>query len=246
MLKNVRLMWAAAAMVSFTATAAFAQGPVDRRTYFTFNTTVEVPGATLPAGRYIFRLPSPDTSHSVVQVTSADGKKVYSTFFSLPSNRPEAASDPEVRFMETPAGAPRAVRTWWFPGERTGSEFVYPKAQAQRLAKATNQPVLSQARATAPENTTAQDLTRVSPAGEESQAAPDAAAVAPTGPAFQGQVASAETAPFNPASQSTNQGRRTRLPSTATSNPAIALAGLMALLGGAVLFGWRHRGEGAV
>src|SRR5713101_4916976 len=130
-------LWACAVVVlaCCMATSALAQGTVDRRTFFTFSGSVEVPGATLPAGKYLFRLPEPDMSHDVVQVLSADAKKVYGTFFSMPIERMEPASQPEVRFMEMPVAMPPAVKTWWQPGERTGREFVYPREQAQRLAK---------------------------------------------------------------------------------------------------------------
>jgi len=261
MLNDRRLpMWAAAALVSCTAAVASAQTPADHRSYFTFTGTVEVPGATLPAGKYMFRLPSPDTSHSVVQVVSADGKKVYSTFFTMSAQRPEAVGDPEIRFMETPAGAPRAIRTWWFAGDRTGGEFVYPKAQAQRLAKATSQPVLTTTAAAAkPENTRTEDLARVSPTGEEAKVSANTES-APTGSAFQGQVAASSVEPFTPANQNSTsagqsnsnrdraagQGARTSLPRTASTAPLVGLFGFVALLGAAILWGWRNRGEGSM
>lgn len=59
------------------------------------------------------------------------------------------ASAPEVRFMETAAGMPAAIKAWWYPGERMGYEFMYPKDQALRLAQGASQPVLTTATATA-------------------------------------------------------------------------------------------------
>ena len=82
----------------------------DQRTYFAFTQPVQLPGGkTLPPGKYIFRLADPTTSRKVVQVLSGDGKMVYGTFLTLPSRRVDASPDPEVRFMETPAGTPLAV-----------------------------------------------------------------------------------------------------------------------------------------
>ena len=46
-------------------------------------------------------------------------------------------------FAETPAGTPAAVKAWFYPGDTIGDEFVYPKQEAMRIAKATHQPVLS-------------------------------------------------------------------------------------------------------
>src|ERR1700704_4849204 len=113
----------------------------DKRTVFTFSGPVALPGVTLPAGQYLFRLADPASSRKVVQVLSADGKTPYGMFFSLPAERFEAASTPEVQFMETAAGKPAAIKVWWYPGERTGYEFLYPKDQARRLAEGARQPI---------------------------------------------------------------------------------------------------------
>ena len=45
---------------------------------------------------------------------------------------------------------PAAIKAWWYVGERSGYEFMYPKDQARRLAQGAGQPELkTQARATA-------------------------------------------------------------------------------------------------
>ena len=46
-----------------------------------------------------------------------------------------------ITFSERPVGQPEALRAWFYPGRNWGEEFVYPKAKAIQLAKATNQPV---------------------------------------------------------------------------------------------------------
>jgi hypothetical protein len=88
-----------------------------------------VKGITLPAGQYLFRLPDPYISGKVVQVLSADGTKPYGPFFTYAAERIEPADTPEVRFMETAKGMPAAIKTWWYPGERTGYEFTYRKTR---------------------------------------------------------------------------------------------------------------------
>jgi len=35
------------------------------------------------------------------------------------------------------------LKAWFYAGDMTGREFVYPKARATELAKRTNQPVLA-------------------------------------------------------------------------------------------------------
>ena len=70
----------------------------DKRTVFTFSGPVALPGVTLPAGQYLFRLADPTGDRKVVSVLSADGKTAYGMFFSLPAERFEPAATPEVRF----------------------------------------------------------------------------------------------------------------------------------------------------
>jgi hypothetical protein len=64
-------------------------------------------------------------------------------FFTLSAKRFDPAPTPEIQFMETASGTPAAIRTWWYQGERTGYEFIYPKEQARRLAMAASQPALT-------------------------------------------------------------------------------------------------------
>ena len=63
--------------------AASAQSvPEDKRVFFTFSGPVAVPGVTLPAGQYLFRLPTRIASgeRHVMQVLSADGRNSYAMF----------------------------------------------------------------------------------------------------------------------------------------------------------------------
>ena len=83
-------------VVGVLATSAFAQPQtVDKKVYFTFSGPVEIPGATLPAGKYLFHLADPDSGRQVLQVQSADGKKVYGMFFSMPAQRPRLPKKPK-------------------------------------------------------------------------------------------------------------------------------------------------------
>jgi hypothetical protein len=167
--------------------------PVDKRTFFTFSAPVALPGLTLPAGQYLFRLADPNTSARVVQVLNADGTKPYGLFFTVPAERLEPASTPEVRFMETAANTPAAIKTWWYPGQSLGYEFIYPKEQARRLAMGASQPVLTtQAQTTTTEQTNTADLSRVGVDGQETQvnASANPTASTPTGVTQEGQIAS--------------------------------------------------------
>jgi hypothetical protein len=105
----------------------------DKRTYFTFNQSVTLPGVTLPAGTYMFRLADPDTTRRVIQVSDKEGTESYALLLTMPAYRLTAAKDSEVRFLETPAGAPRAINAWWYVGESTGYEFIYSKEQLAEM-----------------------------------------------------------------------------------------------------------------
>lgn len=141
---RTKLLGCALAVATLVGTTAFAQEPVDQRTYFTFSAPFELPGnKTLPAGKYTFRvLDSPSNRH-IVQILNQDGTQIQATLLAIPAQRQEPPSEPEIRFMEAAASMPPAVKTWWYPGRTIGHEFIYPKEQARRLAARQSEPVLS-------------------------------------------------------------------------------------------------------
>jgi hypothetical protein len=214
--------------VGMIATSVFAQ-TYDKKVYFTFSGPVEIPGATLPPGKYVFHLADPDSSRQVLQVQSADGKKVYGMFFSSPIERSTPSDDPEVRFMEAAVGAPSAISTLWYGGERTGRELIYPREQALRIARTTNQAVLTTRVATTKaDEAKSAELTRVSPSGDNTQIAANAA-TEPGGRLQRGAPDSfaADTTPIATAGQATPVGRttpaRSRLPQTASNTPFVLM-----------------------
>ncbi len=112
-------------------------------TLLTFSGPVDVPGVSLPAGTYRFSLADPESGRRVVRVSDKDGTKTYGIFLTVPNQRMTASGKPVVMFNEAAAGAPPAVRAWFYPGETYGYEFAYPHDQALKIARATHQPVLS-------------------------------------------------------------------------------------------------------
>ena len=246
----IRSACVAAVFVCLMAAQVAAQ-PTDKRTLFTFSGPVALPGVTLPAGQYLFRLADPNMDPRVIQVLDADGRKPYGMFFTIPAERPQPASKPEVRFMETASNMPAAIRTWWYPGQRSGYEFIFPKEQALRLAKGTSEPVLTtQAQTTTAEQTNTAELSRVSGSGQETtvntSTAPTSAT--PTGTSQEGQLASSSMSiatPSIPAAVSaksttttrtaSNRSTRTQLPKTAGELPLLGLLGTVSLFSAASL-----------
>src|SRR3984957_8715986 len=120
----------------------------NRKTVVTFSGPVEIPGvhlvgwSVLPAGTYVFKILNSDSDRHIVQIFSKDEKTIYATILAIPNYRLKATDKTVMTFRERPAGEPEALRAWFYPGRNWGEEFVYPKAKALVLAKATQTPVL--------------------------------------------------------------------------------------------------------
>jgi hypothetical protein len=234
--KFIVLACAAAMFATVNVRPASAQGPIDARTEFTFNAPVELPGVTLPPGTYVFRFVDATTGRRVMQVLAKASNKTYGLFMTIMAQRPKASDVAELRFLETPAGKPAAVKTWWYPGNSIGREFIYPRAQARRLAMATNTTVLATKTETVPTaEVAAADLAYVSPSGQES-AVTEAMlnAAANTAPTSASANTAFDRAPVQESTSASNSSRRS-LPRTNTMLPLIALMGLSSLAGGTAL-----------
>jgi len=105
----------------------------DKRTYFTFSQPVALPGVTLPAGTYMFRLVNETTSRNVIQVANRKGNESYAMIVSMPAYRGVTEKEPTIQFMETATGVPVAVRAWWSAGDSTGYELIYSEEQRDAL-----------------------------------------------------------------------------------------------------------------
>jgi len=132
-----------AAIVTLMAAPGVRADQYDKKTILTFSGPVQIPGATLPAGSYVFKLADLSGNRHVVQVFDKAEKKIYATLLAIPNDRMEPSDEPVVMFSERPAGSPQAVKVWYYPGERIGNEFVYPKSMAMKIAKANRQSVLA-------------------------------------------------------------------------------------------------------
>ena len=250
--------------------AAQAQGPVNQDTYFTFSAPVELPGATLPAGRYLFVLADSPSNRHVVRVMSDDRKKLYTTVMAIPSYQVGRPSDePEIRFMEAAENGPHAIKLWIYPGRTTAHEFIYPRSQATRLALATGEPVLT-VKTEAPVTDTVGDteMTRIDRDGRDATMTADnrtleadvnatrgtrdaeesvqassttSEQVATTSPPPQPEAASM---PASDRSRTARTARvaRTELPGTASPLPLIALIGVLSLAASV----WMRRSRGPV
>ena len=127
-----------------TASMAVAQGVLpNRETNVTFSGPVSLPGTTLPAGTYVFKLADSPANRNIVQIFDKDNAKLITTVLAVAAERNQAEGDPVVSFKETPSDRPPAVRYWYYAGEKSGNEFIYPRAQAMMIASASGESVTS-------------------------------------------------------------------------------------------------------
>jgi hypothetical protein len=106
------------------------------RTIMTFSSAVEMPGVTLQRGTYVFKL-ADTPARNVVQVWDGEEKHMIGHWTFVQAERPRVSEDTVVMFKETREGTTPAVQFWYFPGEKIGKEFIYPKEQAKRIAART-------------------------------------------------------------------------------------------------------------
>lgn len=198
----------------------------NRKTVFTFSGPVEIPAVhlkgfgVLPAGTYVFKIVDSQSDRHIVQIFSADEKTVYATILAIPNYRLKVTGKTVLTFRERPAGAPPALRAWFYPGRNWGEEFVYSKATAIEIAKSNNTAVLYTP-AEIPQEVSEPIKTVDEPAIAQLEQAP-VAAIQPTGE--QVEVAQVVTPP--PAEE---PAASAALPGTASNLPLIGLVGLMAL-----------------
>lgn len=142
-LRNLTVVVGIAILVAAFALPAKAD-EFNKLTIFTFSQPIEIPGGkVLPAGTYSFKVLDTLGDRNVVQIFNKDQTKLFATFLTISDYRPQPSDKAIVKFSETTAGAPEAIKEWFYPGETYGWEFVYPKSRAVELAKASNQSVPS-------------------------------------------------------------------------------------------------------
>jgi hypothetical protein len=214
----------------------------------TVNEPLQVPGATLEPGKYVFKLADSQSNRHIVQIFNEDESQVIATILAIPNYRLQPTGKTEIELWETPKGSPQALRAWFYPGDNFGQEFSYPKEEATTLSAATNQQVPSMsdedmaALSKSQESTTQEESKSTQPSETQSAAAPEQPAAAPEvtpAPAQPEQQATVTPAPQQqempapqpePQPQSSSAGfHDTELPRTAGYLPLLGLTGLLSV-----------------
>jgi hypothetical protein len=204
-----------AMMAVVTLNVAAQDFNTNERTFLTFSNTVELPGVTLQPGTYLFRLSDSQSNRHIVQVLSQDEKQIHATILAVPAERLEVTGENVVTFRENAEGTTPAVQYWYYPGDRIGHEFVYPKDQAMKIAARTGQNVLS----TEGEITSSEArVSSTSPSGEMTEWNRDGAATRQGAESAQGSPVQGTTG-VSEAPQQTAQAEQTQPESNETVNP---------------------------
>jgi hypothetical protein len=115
--------------------------PWNQMTKLTFGESVEIPGQVLPAGTYWFVLQNA-SDREIVQIFSEDWSTVEATLLTIPTDRPEPTDETQIQFAEGRYREPEAILKWYYPGPRTGHEFVYSGQREKELARDEKRDVL--------------------------------------------------------------------------------------------------------
>jgi hypothetical protein len=81
-----------AAVLTVMAAPAAHADEWNKKTILTFSGPVQLPGATLPAGSYVFKLADLNGNRHVVQVFDKDETKIFATLMAIPNRRRAAYS----------------------------------------------------------------------------------------------------------------------------------------------------------
>jgi hypothetical protein len=185
----------------------------NKKTIVTVNEPIIAGNKVLEPGTYVWLLMDSPSDRHIVQIFDKDQRHIETTILAIPNYRLEPTGHSQFTFWETPAGVPKAVRAWFYPGDNFGQEFAYPKKLVAQLASA--QPVpMPVAMQPAPE-----------PQPEQPAPQPEATPAPAPQPEPQPEAAPApEPAPAPVAAPAP-----AALPHTARFNPLIGLLGLATL-----------------
>jgi LPXTG-motif cell wall-anchored protein len=198
---------------------------LDKKTIITFSEPVEIPGVgaqILPAGTYVFKLVDVVGDRNVVKIFSADGTHVFATILAINNYRLKPTDKTVLTFKERGEDQPEAIKAWFYPGDNSGQEFVYPRKRAIELATIVKEPVLAEPI----------EITEVVPV--ETLRAVPVVAIQPTGEEVP-VTAVVEAPPAAEVAAPPAALVATTLPKTASSLPSFALAGLLSLFAGFTL-----------
>ena len=152
--------------LSFLAILTVAPTRADQawRTPLRLAEPTEVPGKVLPAGDYVVKVIDTQQTRSIVQFLNASETEVAATVLAVPNYSVQPAEETQFFYFQRAEGYPQALKSWVYPGNNYGVEFVYPRAEALVLAERTKETVYA---TPAPEPALRNDVVAVTPEKRE-------------------------------------------------------------------------------
>ena len=204
----------------------------NKKTILTINEPLEVPSCCTPdhtvvlqPGEYVMVLVDSLSDRHIVRIFDKDQKTVMTTILAIPNYRLQPTGKTTLEYWEVPAGQPRALRAWFYPGDNFGQEFAYPKQKAAAIAAMVKMPVPAiEVETAAADDLKTVPLVAVDESGVSAKlvvTTPEPAVVVAMKPAPE-PVVVAPVATLEPVTE-------TELPHTASAMPLIGLAGLVSL-----------------
>ena len=216
----------------------------DKKTVITINEPVQVPSCcnvdhtvVLQPGTYVLVLVDSLSDRHIVRVFEQDEKTVVTTILAIPNYRLRPTGKTAFQFWETPAGQPRAMRAWFYPGDNFGQEFAYPKTKSVEIAKVAHAPVPAVVVETEAELKTA-PVVVVDEKGEEKAVE---VVVAKNEPPVQPAPEPQATASVEPTTPVHEAPAPAKLPDTASPYPLLGLIGLGSVIASRLIFRFSKR-----
>lgn len=252
-MKNYFKTIAFVAVVSMAGAGIVAADEWDKKTIITIDEAMQLPNMMLQPGTYVIKLSASNTDRHIVQFFDKDEKHLVTTILAIPNERLRPTGKSVFAFWEVPAGQPKALRAWFYPGDNFGQEFAYPRQEAVTITAsnsgaavpidngsaaatsdsdkvsaattASNEPAPEPAPVATPEPAPAPAPVEVATAVQ--QPAPEAVAATPE------PVTTPTAADTSSDAQQISQAQQ--LPQTASNLPWIVLIGLMSIVGALAL-----------
>src|SRR5258708_8131372 len=121
----------------------------DQASQLTFSQPVQIPGHVLPAGTYWFVLADVSIANrNIIHIFNFDRSTLYATVSTITAERAQSSDHTALTFAERDSTQPSAILGWFYPGRKTGHEFVYPAQDNKDLASAKHQPIVPRPPAT--------------------------------------------------------------------------------------------------
>jgi len=242
-MKNYLKTLAFVAVVSMAAMGIAAADQWDKKTIITTDEVMQLPNMMLQPGTYVIKLAESSSNRHIVQFYDKDEKHLITTVLAIPNQRLRLTGKSVFAFWEVPAGQPKALRAWFYPGDNFGQEFAYRSQEATKITASNSGaevPIDDQPAAAEPTPAPAEPVAAAEP---EPTPAPVEVAAAPQPPAPEPPAAARE--PVTPAptpaeasdAQRINQAppQPDTLPKTASNLPWLVLTGFLSIVGALAL-----------